>query len=221
MPEILTLFHKKVLAEIGKGELSKYVVWSGGTALSHKYLQHRCSYDLDFMSKDLLPDDYILLQIKKIAENLRINNIEEQKRFNRHQFWLTKGKKTLKIEFVFYPFFDIKKPKRDKAFNVRVDSIEDILTNKIHAIFERIEPKDIFDLYCILQKTKTQFPLSLKWVKKKFGVEIDPVLLSSRILEGAVRMKEIKPLILKKNNLDKINEFFEKGAHEYLKRKIK
>lgn len=36
---------------------------------------------LDFLSKDLLPDDYLLAQIKEIAK----------KRFNRHEFWLGKN----------------------------------------------------------------------------------------------------------------------------------
>jgi len=49
-----------------------------------------------------------------------------------------------------------------------------------------------------LQKQKIKFLLIFKWIKKKFGVEIDPVLLVSKILEGAKKLKEIKPLILKK-----------------------
>jgi len=223
MAKILGDFQKEVLKEIGKSELSAHFIWFGGTALSYQYLHHRKSYDLDFLSKDLFPDEYLLSQIKKIAKNLKIKKIEEQKKFNRHEFWLKKNKRVLKIEFVFYPFPNIKKSIKLKEFNIRIDSIEDILTNKTHAIFERAEPKDVFDFYCILEKRKIKFFLILKWVKKKFGVEIDPVLLVSKILEGAIKLAEIKPLILKKElyQPDKIKKYFEKEAQNYLKRKIK
>lgn len=223
MAKILTPFQGIVLKEIGKSELSKHFIWSGGTALSFYYLKHRKSQDLDFFSKDLIPAEYLLTEIKRIAQNLKIQKIEEQRKFNRHEFWLTKGKEVLRIEFVFYPFPNIKKPINLKDFNIKIDSLEDILTNKIHAIFERIEPKDIFDVYCILQKKKIKFSLILKWVKKKFGAEIDLVLLVSRTLEGAEKLTGIKPLILKKEHYktNKIKEYFKKETFNYLKRKIK
>lgn len=223
MPEILSLLHQKALKEIGDSELASFFIWSGGTALAYYYLQHRQSIDLDFMSTDLMPADYLLAQVQKIAEKLQVVKIQEQKRFNRHEFWLTtKNKKTLRLEFIFYPFPYIKKPLRLKKINIKIDSLEDILTNKTHAIFERNEPKDVFDFYCILQKTKTKFPLILKWVKKKFGVDIDLVILVSKMLQGANRLNQIKPLVLKKEfyNPEKINNFFKDQANSFLKEKI-
>ncbi|PIR06630.1 hypothetical protein COY65_00745 [Candidatus Jorgensenbacteria bacterium CG_4_10_14_0_8_um_filter_39_13] len=222
MIKILVPIQEVFLKKIGESELSKYFIWSGGTALSFYYLKHRKSQDLDFFSKDLVPADYVLTQINLIAKDLKIQKIEEQRRFNRHEFWLTKGEEVLRAEFVFYPFLNIGKPAFLKQFDIKIDSLEDILTNKIHAIFERMEPKDVFDVYYILQRKKTKFSLVLRWVKKKFGVEIDPVLLMSRILEGADRLTEIKPLILKKEHYkpNKIKEYFKKEAFNYLKRKI-
>ncbi len=221
--KVLTPFQKEALKEIGKSKLGSYFVWSGGTALAYQYLSHRKSQDLDFLSKDLLADDYLLSQIKKIAKSLKIKEIEEQKKFNRHQFWFKKNREVLKIEFVFYPFPKIKRPLKLKEFNIKIDAIEDMLANKTHTIFERAEAKDVFDLYCIFKKKKIKFLTILKWVKKKFGVEIDPVLLVSKILEGAARLNEIKPLIFKKEfyKPNKIKEYFEKEAQDYLKRKIK
>lgn len=223
MPKILTGFQKKVLKEIGKSELSRFFIWSGGTALSYQYLHHRLSIDLDFMSQDLLPDEYLLGQIKKIAKNLRVKKIEEQKKFNRHEFWLKKNKETLRIEFVFYPFPYIKKPNKIKGFNIKIDSIEDILTNKVHTVYERTEPKDVFDFYCILQVKKVNFLKILKWVEKKFSVEIDPVLFISKAIQGADSLNKIKPLVFKKELFkpDKIKEYFQKEVENYLKRKIK
>jgi predicted nucleotidyltransferase component of viral defense system len=222
--KILTNFQIEVLKEISKSQLSSFFIWSGGTALSFYYLKHRLSYDLDFLSQELIPEDYILAEIKKISKNLKIKKIEEQKRFNRYEFWFKKNKDSLKIEFVFYPFPFIEKPKKIKDLNIKIDSIKDILTNKAHAIFERSEPKDVFDFYCIL----VYFPnikqaQIFKWIEKKFGVIMDPVLFYSKVLRGADNLNLIKPLILKKDilNVKKIKEYFKKQAEDYLRKKIK
>jgi len=179
MLNLLSKFQQEVLKEVSNSEFGNLFVWSGGTALSYYYLQHRDSFDLDFMSQDLFPDDFMISEIKKIAEKLDVKKIEEQKSYNRFIFWITKND-TLKLEFVFYPFPHIKKPKIIKGFNIKIDSIEDILTNKVHAAFERSEPKDVFDLYCIFKNKEIDFAIVFEWVKKKFGVEIDPVLFSSK-----------------------------------------
>lgn len=223
MAKILNDFQKKFLKEIGKSNLRPYFIWSGGTALSYQYLRHRLSYDLDFLSKDLAPDNYLLSEVNKIAKKLRVKKIEEQKKFNRHEFWLMRDKETLRVEFVFYPFPTIKTPKLQTEFKIKIDSFEDILTNKIHAIFERVEPKDAFDVYCMLQQEKIKFLTLFRWVKKKFGVEIDPVLFISKVLAGADKLGKIKPLILKEKLFrpSKIRDFFEKEAQDYLKKEIK
>lgn len=222
MAKFLSDFQKEFLKEFGKTKFADSFIWSGGTALSYYYLQHRESFDLDFMSTDLFPDEYILAEIKKLTANLKINKTEEKKIYNRYNFWLTK-KETLKIEFIFYPFPFIEKPKKLKEFNIKIDSIKDILTNKTHAIFERSEPKDVFDFYCILQKEKIKFPIVFKWVKNKFSVEIDPVLFVGKILEGVDKLNGIKPFIVKREfyNIDKIKKYFEKEAQNYLKKIIR
>ncbi|PJB83953.1 hypothetical protein CO087_00790 [Candidatus Wolfebacteria bacterium CG_4_9_14_0_8_um_filter_39_46] len=220
--KILTNFQKEVLKEIGKSELSRFFVWSGGTALSFYYLQHRLSVDLDFMSQDLFREEYLLAELRKIARKLGVKSIEEQKKLNRHEFWLKKGEEVLRMEFVFYPFPHIKPPQKLKEFNIKIDSIEDMLTNKAHAAYERSEPKDIFDLYCILLIKKINFFRIFKWVEKKFGVKIDPVLFTGEALGGAEKLKEIRPSILKKKLFkpSSIKIYFQKEAGIYLKKKI-
>lgn len=223
MFKILDEFQKKVLKKIGESELIKSFIWSGGTALSYFYLKHRLSLDLDFLSQKFFPDEYLLIQINQIAKALKVKRIEEQKKFNRHEFWFKKNKKTLKLEFIFYPFSYIEKPKQIKEFNIKIDSIEDILTNKTHAIFERYEPKDVFDFYWIIKKEKINFFQVFKWVKKKFGVEIDPVIFIGQLLEGVDRLQKIRPHILEKRYYvpERMKQFFKTKSREYLKRKMK
>lgn len=222
MSEFLTGFQKQVLKEIGESELSDYFVWSGGTALSSQYLKHRKSEDLDFFSKELVPEDYLLIQVKKFTGDLEIDQLEQQRKFNRHQFWLNENGSQLKIEFVFYPFPFIEKPTSLEEFSLDLDSVKDILTNKTHAVFERSEPKDAFDIYCILKEEEIELSSPVEWVERKFEVEIDPVILVSKILEGVSDLSKIEPLVVKQSLFKpkRIGEYFEKQARESLRKHL-
>ena len=48
--KILTPDHEVILAILAKHEIAKRFYWTGGTLLSHYYLHHRKSFDLDFFS---------------------------------------------------------------------------------------------------------------------------------------------------------------------------
>lgn len=223
MAKILTPFQKEFLKVFGESKLKNFFIWSGGTALSFYYLQHRLSEDLDFLSQELLPGDYFISEFLEITKKMNIEKIEERKQFNRHIFWIAKKKEVLKTEFVFYPFPFIDRPKKIKKFKIKIDSLKDILTNKTHALYERVEPKDVFDIYCILKEKKISFLQIFKWVKKKFGVEIDPVFFSAKCFEAASQLKDLRPIILKKDlfSLQEIQKFFQASAEKYLKKKIK
>jgi len=59
----------------------------------------------------------------------------------------------------------------------------------------------------------------IKKVDKKFGVKIDEADLEAKILDKVESLKEIKPLLLDKKDLDidKIRDFFTKKSISYLK----
>lgn len=64
MAQILTPQQELALEAISQSNLAKQFYFSGGTALSHYYLQHRLSEDLDFFclfEVDKYLDDPILL----------------------------------------------------------------------------------------------------------------------------------------------------------------
>jgi predicted nucleotidyltransferase component of viral defense system len=56
----------------------------------------------------------------------------------------------LKVEFTFFPFENIKEYDFYNK-NLRINNVLDIAVNKIHAISERLEVKDLYDIYFILQ----------------------------------------------------------------------
>lgn len=140
---------------------------TGGTALATFYLKHRESQDLDFFS--LTPFDTLALRttMQELAEkshakmtvNVRSQTYNEVFLENKNEGW------TQKIDIV------QEQPKHfgkiQTIDNIKVDSLINIATNKILAIFGRLEPKDYIDLYMILTKTDLQFDVMFKLAKQK------------------------------------------------------
>jgi len=166
---ILTKIQEQFLAYFGKSELSKYFYFTGGTALSYVYLQHRRSYDLDFFTdnKTALDINAILFFLHSIAE---IKKINYEAIYDRRLFLISSPDESLKVEFTFYPFKNIA-PRR-KVGDLWVDSLEDIFVNKLAALADRNEVKDIMDIYFILREKGRDYILwGFKKVREKFGIE--------------------------------------------------
>ncbi len=160
----------------GFAEADSSFALAGGTALELYYLQHRFSFDLDFLSAF-----YNLEEIERIvnsAQNYFDSKINLENEFNkaghaRVRFYTVKIKGTdrfLKIDFVQDVF--LSKPKIKKVKGIKVYCVEDIYLQKIIAvsglsleadhlgreIFSgRRKMRDAFDLYMLSKKIK---PLS-------------------------------------------------------------
>lgn len=139
----------RVLALIQKIETGLYL--SGGTAASRGYLNHRFSDDIDLFADDdknfgLWAERVIhALSSAKIGE--LIVGLREERYF---RLTLTHGEVVLKIEMI----NDV--PSRvgailDHPVLGRLDSAENILANKITALLDREEPKDLADIWGFCQ----------------------------------------------------------------------
>lgn len=120
---------------------------TGGTAASRGYLHHRFSDDLDLFVND---DRQFLLWADRLAQGLSgaglgtVQVLMKEERFVRLN--LTQGTTQLKIEMV----NDV--PSRvgeiaDHPVLGRLDSAENILANKVTALLDREEPKDLADVW--------------------------------------------------------------------------
>lgn len=118
---------------------------TGGTAASRGYLNHRFSDDLDFFVND---DERFLLWadrwIQALLGTWPVEIALREERFVR--LFLEAPDVTLKIEMV----NDV--PSRAGTVRVhpllgRLDSPENILANKITAVLDREEPKDLADIW--------------------------------------------------------------------------
>lgn len=204
--EILTPRQKSFLDIISSSEeLTNVYYLTGGTALAAFYLNHRRSEDLDFFSERLVDPQEILVFLKTHKKELRYKEIDTQHTFNRNMFFLKfYDKKTLKVEFNYYPYQLIGKPK--KYGHLKIDSLDDIAINKTFTIAQNPRTRDFIDLYLIIQKTGWKFKQLLKDARNKFDWYIDPLQVGTNLMKAT--MTADYPRMVVKIDDDEWRSFF-------------
>lgn len=135
----------RVLARLASLDTGFYL--SGGTAASRGYLHHRFSDDLDFFVND---DDRFGLWAQRVIQALvrspgwSVTVIQQERRFVR--LTVTERDLVLKIEMIDDVPAHVGELKRDPVLGV-LDSAENILANKLTAVVDRREPRDLADIW--------------------------------------------------------------------------
>lgn len=139
-----------VLEKIDRLQTGFYL--SGGTAASRGYLQHRFSDDLVFFVNDnpqfRIWSERIIAALAQLDGDLTIGLREH--RFVRLE--LRRGGIALKIEMVDDVPARVGAVRRDPVLGL-LDTRENILANKLTALVDRREPKDLADVwgFCVQQ----------------------------------------------------------------------
>lgn len=206
---------KLVIEQFSKSTpLCRQFYFTGGTALSVFYLNHRYSQDLDFFSEqkidDLLLNEFMGNISSALKTKYRFTKIEEVRIFNFEK----KGKLVLKVDFSYYPYPRLKTGKTHQG--ISIDSLLDIATNKLVTISQRVEVKDYVDLYFLLQKF-TIWDL-IYAAEKKFRRETDILLLGTDFLE--VKKFDYLPKMVAPLKLTDLQEFFIKKAKQLGRRAV-
>lgn len=147
---------------------------TGGTALSRYYTHHRYSDDIDFFVID--DPDYAkhvntILQRLIEAENagiLRIDRTTLNKGKAYTQFFITdieQNEIELKVEFINDVAAHYGSITNDPVLG-RIDSLRNILSNKLTALF-RCEPKDVVDIHAISLQQSFNWREIVKEAKSK------------------------------------------------------
>ena len=158
--------------------------FTGGTALSEFYLQHRESVDLDFFSErpfDKTPVENVIESLQKnwiSVEHLR-------KIHDRYSFeisWLSSP--PCKIDFCYYQYQRLERTGTN-FMGIEVDSVRDIWTNKWATVFDRNEPKDVLDIASLsalewMGKDMKALEATSADVKRKFWLSLKPYTLISQ-----------------------------------------
>lgn len=207
---VITPEQKRLLDEFRKDSfLSSSFYFTGGTALSLYYLQHRESVDLDFFSEKPFNLEDVITKIDFWKKNLKLSSVDYVTVVNTHIFNLVfPRKRTVKVDFNFYPYERLEK--QNIIDGIMVDSKVDIAVNKLLTVQQRTAVKDFVDLYFLLQDF-TLWDL-IEGVRIKFKVKMDPFVIGSDFLK--IEDFEYLPKMIKTLKLEDLKSFFGQKAKE-------
>ncbi|MEK6843720.1 MAG: nucleotidyl transferase AbiEii/AbiGii toxin family protein [Candidatus Micrarchaeota archaeon] len=200
---------------ISKVPIAQNLVFKGGTALRKAYFSdYRLSADLDFSSSstdgERIKLGFFGLQGKKFEgisfKQMEDKSISSKDSLNLRAKYQSKistieGKahiESIKIEINFKNRVLLDPSKRRikspseyqlEEFNMPTMQLEEILAEKIHAIFNRVKPRDLYDLHYLLE-SGCRFDLPL--VNKKLsllGRKFEFAPFSARVMDLAGRWK--------------------------------
>jgi len=184
-----------VLRQIARlPELGDQLVFKGGLALHHIYGSHRMSVDMDFTAERRLDPDLLCDTVKAIRA-FRIR-MPQPIGPTRHSLTLTSvayvGPRGVESHFdieISYRETVILPPRTVPfvspfcaPFDVRVMQIEEIVAEKMRALYQRAKPGDLYDLFfildsptlnCDLEQTSRLLPTKFalvagKWRRARF-----------------------------------------------------
>jgi len=143
--DILYPFQEQVLRTLTGIETGFYL--TGGTAASRGYLNHRYSDDLDFFVND---DDRFGLWADRITTGLQESPfwqtrvLQRDPRFSR--LVLHQNETALQIDLVNDVRSRVGSIYRHPVLGL-IDTAENILANKVSAVIDREQPKDLVDIW--------------------------------------------------------------------------
>jgi len=121
---------------------------TGGTALHRFYFDFRYSDDLDFFVSNA---NSINEEFNEIIDILHEKNYTIKIQINARDMKRIFINDILQVDFVNDRVY--REGKSNYLDGVRVDNLYNILANKLSALYDREEPKDIFDILSISQNT--------------------------------------------------------------------
>lgn len=169
---ILTHDHEIILTALAGSDLKDRFYWTGGTLLSHYYLHHRKSFDLDFFSDNAFTREELTPFLVDVKKALSADTLIERKIYDRWEFVISQRDPVLRFEFVHYNHEKKRLAPLVQYRGLLIDSLPDLAANKVMAYLDRNEPKDLFDVYILLKQRKFTVPTLLAMLDQKFGVRI-------------------------------------------------
>ena len=174
---------------------------TGGTALSRFYQEKRYSDDLDFFTNSSTRFNFAVKNILiELSNEFTIENELDSRDFVR-----------IKIDGLLQVDFVNDRVPRYKEPNIlengyKIDTIENILSNKITAVIGRDNPKDIFDIYLINKYYVIDWKEILDSAQEKSVFSIDDLI---------VRLRSFPHRLLKSINLIE-DDFLDSFEDEFL-----
>lgn len=194
---------------------------TGGTLLAVRYLHHRRSLDLDFFNNAPVVITELQPVVERIAKKSGFTLSEFRRVADRYEWEIRDEREHTKVEFVFYDFKPLKP--RIHWQGILIDTLEDMGANKMMALLERHEPKDIFDLYYLMRKKGWEVNKLVQLLKMKFGLPINPHTFFIEAERALKRLDTVRGLMLINDTVTqdklftKIHNFFDQAGSKYLR----
>ncbi|MEK7573539.1 MAG: nucleotidyl transferase AbiEii/AbiGii toxin family protein [Patescibacteria group bacterium] len=212
---ILTKEQDIILAEVRNNPFLQQFYFTGGTALSAFYLQHRFSEDLDLFSEKKIDTEAIFTFFQDLSKKHSFTFTSEFQQVVYIFLLKFNNTETLKVDFGYYPYKQIEKP--NELNGIKTDSLTDIAVNKLLTITQRNTVKDFVDLYFLLEKF-TVWEL-IEGVRIKFKMQLEPFILASDFLK--VEDFDYLPKMIKPLTLDELKYFYRQKAQDLGKKSVK
>jgi len=140
---------------------------TGRTCLAAFYLAHRESQDLDFFS--LSPFDSLALKttLQEIADKTHASMSIQARSQTYSEIYLENTTDGWRQKIDIVQEQPVHFGEITNIDSIKIDSLINIATNKILAVFGRLEPKDYIDLYTIFTQTELSFDKMFEKAKEK------------------------------------------------------
>lgn len=216
MPNNILTEKQELLISHLPNEIQTNFYLIGGTALSAFYLGHRLSEDMDFFTdaeEKMAPIEFLTGIIKRLPS---LDHIHFERLFDRRIFVATfKDSRILKVEFTSYPFKSLED--RLMIGKLRVDSLLDLMTGKLFAMADRLDPKDFVDLYFVLNSRDLKLENLVKMTGERFDIKgLDFVIPERLLLAKRITPKDL-PLMVERIDLDEMKRYFLEQASRLIK----
>lgn len=216
--EVINSIQKEMLENFGSIPDSGAFYLTGGTALAAFYLKHRKSNDLDFFTAVPEIISPFSVELEKKLNKLSFNT-KKQRGFNSFvELILTKNNETTLIHLALDAPFRFEPPIEKSDFpGVKIDSIIDIASNKLLALFQRATLRDFIDVYFLInEKLFTKSELIKLAKQKDEGFDLYWLGVAFEQINNFSQDSADILLLLKPCTIKELQEFFNSWKKEII-----
>jgi hypothetical protein len=178
---------------------------TGGSALGLFYLDHRVSYDLDLFSSEEVEGKEVQNLVRRVAGEIGADCRELRTAPDFHRFRLIRGDEREIIDVVVDRAPQLDEQKATFGL-IRVDTLREMLANKLTTLLSRTELKDVVDLY-FLEQAGHDLLAALPDAQAKDG-GWEPAVVS--MLLGGMHVSEPPPWLLRAVSVEELHAFIER-----------
>lgn len=216
--EILTILQKRILVLFSELPDKEAFYLTGGTALSAFFLKHRKSYDLDFFTN---VEELISPFSQRLEAFLKKEGLEVERLRGFHSFVelvVNSPEESTIIHFALDSPFRFEEPFNSKEISgLRVDSLIDLATNKLLALFGRAVLRDFMDVYFLAKERFSKNELTEKAGQKDPGFDLYWLGVAMERINGFSDDSPDMHVLTRPCTMSELKEFFSVWRKEILK----